>query len=672
MRSTWFVAEAAIVLGLLGGSVCGEALTAAKLGQKIANVEFVDRAGQKSTLQELKGKKAVVAVFLSFECPISTSYSPLLSDLAKRYADRGVAVVGICCNDGETPESVAKQAEQFKLGFPVYYDGRGVAVAAFKAEKTPEAFVLDHNFVLRYRGRIDDGYAARLKKNLQIKSHDLEAALDEVLGGKAVSKPITEVVGCAIIGEREVKRDGRVTYYRDVVPILQVRCQECHRPDQVGPFSLMTFKQAVTWAQDIKDYTTSRQMPPWKITTGIPFQHERRLSDKEIATLAAWVDEGTPEGNPSDAPPPARFVEGWQLGKPDVILSTTEDFIVGPGGRDLFRVFVLPTNLKDDRYVVAYEVKPGNPRVVHHTLNFIDTKGEGRRIEERAKLRAKDRKDSDVDCGPGYSVAMGVGFDARDGLGGWAPGQRPQPLPEGYGFFLPKGSDLVVQVHYHRNGRIERDRLQIGLYFAKKSDGMKAYKGGVIAGRFFAIPPDDPKFKVTGSTAVTHECVLRSIMPHMHLLGREIKVTLKRPQGPTQTLLEIGNWDYNWQETYFLKEPIKLAVGSVLNVEAIYDNSDGNTNNPNNPPLAVTFGEQTTNEMCFVFLGATSDGAGRSPFGRPFGDRNALRRLRERQESLWPKKKPAKDQAATKEPTAVTPPDSAKNPTGTKGKPSNE
>lgn len=648
MRSISFVGLAALVSGLLSSSAWATDIGAAKLGQKIADVTLADRAGKKVALHELAGTKATVVVFLSFECPISTSYSPILAELAKRYAPQGVAFVGVCASEAETAESVARQAGEYKFGFPVLHDGQGSAVAAFKAEKTPEAFLLDHNFVLRYCGRIDDAYAARLKKNLQVKSHDLEKALDEVVAGKAVSQPVAAAIGCPIGFERKIERDGAVTYYRDVAPILQARCQECHRPGQVGPFALMTYRQAVNWADDIKDYTSSHQMPPWKITAGIPFRHDRRMTDKEIATLAAWVDGGTPEGNPADAPPPREFVTGWRLGKPDLVISTTEDFVVAPGGRDIFRCFVLPTDLPEDKFVVAFEVKPGNPRIVHHTLNFIDTDGEGRALERAGQAREKKtKKPTDYDRGPGYSFSMGVGFAPRGGLGGWAPGQVPQQMPEGYGFRLPKKADVVVQVHYHRNGRVEHDRLQIGLYFAKKTEGMKAYKTGMIAGRFFAIPPDNANFKVTGSTSVKYDCVLHSIMPHMHLLGRKIKVTLKPPEGKKQTLLEIASWDYNWQETYFLKNPMPLKVGTVLSVEAVYDNSEGNPNNPNSPPRLVTLGEQTTNEMCFVFLGSTSDSPGRSPFAGPFG-----RRRRDRD----PEKPHEKTQSPEKNPAAKKPP----------------
>jgi peroxiredoxin len=621
-RSAWFrpllVAGAACLA--LGAARAAADAAGAKLGTKIADVTFKDAAGKPVGLHDLAGKKATVVIVLSFDCPNSTGYSPTLADMARTYGDKGVVFVGVCPSDDEDAALVAKKAGEYKLGFPVYKDDKAAATLALKAEATPEAFVLDHNCVLRYRGRIDDAYSARLKKNLQVSSHDLKRALDELLAGKPVSTPLTKAVGCPVFAERDVKKDGAVTYYRDVLPILQNNCQSCHRPGEVGPFSLLTYKQAVSWASDIKEYTKSRQMPPWKIVEGIPFHNERKLTEREVATLAAWADGGTPQGDPKDAPKPKEFVDGWMLGKPDLVLQPKEDFFLGPGGLDLFRVFVLPTGLSEDKYIVAVEVKPGNPRVVHHTLNFVDTAGRGRELETEGQAEEKDKTDKDFDRGPGYSVAMGLGrrFLPRSGIGGWAPGQLARKMPDGYGWLLPKGSDVVMQVHYHRDGRVERDRTQIGLYFAKKNEGMKPFKGGVIAGQLIFIPQGDEHFVVKGTAPVVQDCTLHSVMPHMHLIGKEIKVTLKPAGGGTPTtLLAIKDWDYNWQETYFLKEPLKLKAGDALEVEAVYDNSGKNANNPNNPPKIVTFGEQTTNEMCFVFLGATSDGPGRSPFGRP-------------------------------------------------------
>ena len=210
-----------------------------------------------------------------------------------------------------------------------------------------------------------------------------------------------------------------MTFYRDVVPVLQNRCQTCHRPGEVGQFSLMTYRQAVNWADDIKEYTRSRQMPPWKPVEGPAFHNDRRLSEREIATLAAWVDGGTPKGDPAEAPAPRRFVPGWQFGKPDLVLTVDQDFQIGASGRDLFRCFVLPTNLPEDKHVTAVEVRPGNPRVVHHALLFLDTSGQGRQLEQAEQQRKKDP--AAMDIGPGDACLREI--VAREGLGAIAAGE---------------------------------------------------------------------------------------------------------------------------------------------------------------------------------------------------------------------------------------------------------
>jgi len=209
---------------------------------------------------------------------------------------------------------------------------------------------------------------------------------------------------------------------------------------------------------------------------------------------------------------------------------------------------------------------------------------------------------------------MGIGFlptpGKVGGIGGWAPGQMARKLPEGYGYPLPKGSDFVVQTHYHRNGRTEKDRLTIGLYFAKPDAKIKPFKAAVIPGVFFTIPPGNDNFKVSGSIETLEDGELQSIMPHMHVLGKKIKVTMTEPGGKPKTLIDVQDWDYNWQETYFLKKSIPIKKGTKFTVDAVYDNSDKNPNNPFSPPQRVRFGEQTDNEMCFVFLGVTNDAKG--------------------------------------------------------------
>ncbi len=586
-----------------------------KINTKIAHITLNDAAGKPIALQGSGDKKAVVVVFLSFDCPVSTSYAPLLAEMAKTYGAKGVTFLAVNSSDEGDAAQIAKQAGEFKLPFPVLKDKGRAAADAFKAVTVPEVFVLDHNSVLRYRGRIDDGFTKRLIRAATVTHHDLKDALDDLLADKDVRTPVTPAVGCPIPTQRETVASGKVTYHRDVLPILQNRCQECHRPGEVGPFSLMNYKQAASWASDIKEYTASRQMPPWKPVEGVAFHNDRRMTDQEIATLAAWVDAGTPEGDVKDAPKPRVFPDGWHLGKPDLILTVPEEMVIGPSGRDLFRVYVLPTNLDEDKIVTAVEVRPGNNRVVHHSLNFWDTTGMARAKEKEEKERKK--ADGEQDHGPGYSSSMGVGIRPMPGkfggLGGWAPGNLPRHLPEGAGWTLPKGADVVVQVHYHRNGRVERDKTTVGLHFAKKPSAAK-WKDMVIPGRFILIPANDEKFAVHGAIEVLQDCTLHSVMPHMHMLGKEIKVTVTPPEGKPFTLVAIKDWNYNWQETYTLKEALPIKAGTKFTVEAAFDNSAKNPNNPFNPPRLVLFGEQTDNEMCFVFLGATSDKPGRLPF----------------------------------------------------------
>jgi thiol-disulfide isomerase/thioredoxin len=600
-----------LAVALLPGPGRAEETSSVKLNKKIDNVAFKD-GGKTVALYELKDHKAVVVVFLSFECPVSNGYMPVLAQLHKEYAGKGVAFLGVCSGDDIDAASLARRIAEFKVPFPVYRDEKQAALQAFKAQVASEVCLLDGDFVLRYQGRIDDGYRDRLKPNVQITHHDLRRALDEVLGGKMVTVPVTAPVGCALARPAATAATGKVTYYRDVLPILQNNCQQCHRPGDVGPFSLMTYKQAVNWAADIKEYTRSRRMPPWKPVEGLHFHNERKLPDKDLATLAAWADGGTPEGDPKDAPPSRQFPDGWQLGKPDLILKMPEPMQVGPNGRDLFRCVVLPTGLTEDRQVVAVEVRPGNPRIVHHTLNFIDTQGRGRKLEEAEQKREK--KEGEVDVGPGYTVSMGIGFQANGGVGGWAPGQLARQLPEGAFYPLPAGSDVVVQVHYHRDGRPEKDQTQIGLYFAKKKMTRRIQSvvipgAGRLAPLLLNIPAGKDNYRVDGSVWVGTDCELHSIMPHMHMVGKKIKVTMTPPDGDRQTLVAIDDWDYNWQETYFLDKPVKVKAGTRFDVEAYYNNTASNPNNPNNPPKSVHFGEQTTDEMCFVFLGCTAEGA---------------------------------------------------------------
>lgn len=605
-------AAALALLFLASAASADDAPSQARLGKKIANVTLTDVAEKPFALHDLKDRKAIVVVFLSFECPVASSYAQPLTDLAKAYDERDVSIIGIVSAEDATPAQLAKQAKEFFIPFPMLLDAKHAAADALKAEVTPEAFVLDASFHLRYRGRIDDQYAARLKRNARVTRNDLRVALDELLAGKEVSEPATKAVGCPLPHRRPAPAaSGKVTYHKDVQPILQQHCVQCHRPGDVAPFALTTYKKAVTWASDIKEYTNSKKMPPWKPTSDFAMHGERKLSDAEIGTLAAWVDGGTPVGEPKDAPEPRRFTEGWHLGEPDLVLTVPEEFSLGAAGADVYRCFVLPTNLAEDKYVTTIEVRPGNRRAVHHAVIVHDSEGRARKLEEQEKERVKKMKLPDA--GPGYQVPLSLsflpGFLPEGGLGGWAPGMVPRHLPEGTGYLLPKGADVVLQLHYHRTGRVEKDRTSLGIYFSKKKENRRL-RDVTLPGPFLYIPAGDNKFKVEGTIWLRQDCEIQNVMPHMHLLGRTIKMTMTPPDGKPKTLVDIRDWDFEWQELYFPREPIKVKSGTRFDIEGVFDNSAKNERNPFSPPRNVYPGMQTTNEMCVGFLGLTADKPG--------------------------------------------------------------
>ena len=284
--------------------------------------------------------------------------------------------------------AVKKQLAEFKVSWPVFADPELKAVRALGAKRVPEAFVLDAKGVIRYRGRIDDGWLTPGKSNPRPATPDLKNAIEAVLAGNAPTPGETIAVGCPVSRPTPAKVETLVgmqpTYYKEVLPVLQNRCQDCHRPGEVGPFSLLTYKQATRWGELIKEYTAGRQMPPWRPVGGPAYLHDRRMPDAEITMLGAWVDAGCPEGDPKEAPPEKKFgnADGWQLGPPDLVVEMPEEFHLGPTGPDHFRAIVMPTGLTEDKMIVAYEVKPGNPRIVHHSINYFDTTGKARRVGE--------------------------------------------------------------------------------------------------------------------------------------------------------------------------------------------------------------------------------------------------------------------------------------------------
>jgi mono/diheme cytochrome c family protein/peroxiredoxin len=537
---------------------------------------------------------AMAIVFYSTECPISNSYSPTLATLADAFHDKPVKWLGVCVDPDLSDSEVAGHARDFDLKFPVVHDRYGSLGRKLGAKVTPESFVIDDTGKIRYHGRIDDQFAARRQRNANFSATELKDAIVAVLSGKAVTTEHVEAVGCPL--PEIPKTAARPTYAKDVAPILQKNCQECHRPGQVGPFSLETFDQARKRAADIVAVVENRSMPPWKAAphVGVKFKDARSLSEDEIATLVAWSEADAPEGNPADLPSLPKFPDDWQLGTPDLVVDIGADFTVPAGGDDIYRCFVVPTHLDKDQYVAAVEYRPGNRSVVHHMLAYVDISG---------KARERDQ----AEPGPGYTCFGGPGEPIHGGLGGWAPGNLPSFLPDGIGRSLPKQSDVIVQVHYHPRGKPETDRSKIGLYFSKKPVKQVMHWGFAV-NPGLELPPGESNIEVKAAWQVPVDVTAHAVTPHMHLLGRDMLMSVKFPDGHVQDLIKIPDWDFNWQYTYHFEQPLDIPKGSVVYLVAHYDNSDSNPRNPHKPPVLVKWGEATTDEMCIGFIGLTKKG----------------------------------------------------------------
>ena len=387
----------------------------------------------------------------------------------------------------------------------------------------------------------------------------------------------------------------RVTFNNQVVRVFQQHCQECHRPGEVAPFSLTTYGDARARRDDIVDAVRSRYMPPWKAVPGHgEFADVRRLSEAEIELIARWVGDGATEGEPEHLPPPRRFPTGWRLGAPSAVLAMEEPFTVPPRARDVYRCFSVPIRVPGDaRFIRASEVMPGNRKIVHHVVTFLDLTGRSVELDR-------------AEPGPGYTCFGGPGFDSPGGLGGWAPGYPGIEIPAGVAWGIPPRARLVMQVHYNNPGDApETDVTRVGLHFT--SGPFDRRLRGVLASAWsFVIPAGAPRTAVIARASVQEDIEAIAVHAHMHLIGREMTVTARLPSGRVEPLLRIDDWDFDWQLLYNFKRPVALPAGTIVEAECVYDNSAANLRNPSKPPRVVTSGFGTTDEMCQARLLSTA------------------------------------------------------------------
>ena len=496
-----------------------------------------------------------------------------MAALAKKYS-KSARFFGISSNQQDSADEFKHFIAAHKLEFPCGKDFNNVVADQFDVKRTPEVIVLDQNFKIRYRGRIDDQYSPGITRN-SVKRQDLKIAIDELLAGKSVSQPETAPEGCLLGRIKQPAKSPTVTYANQVSRIFQANCNQCHRAGEIGPFVLDDFEEAVGWGDMIVEVIDNGRMPPWHADPKHgSFQNDRRMSEADKDLISQWVADGTPFGDAADLPEKQTYVEGWRLPRqPDLVLPMQKrPFTVPADGSVDYQYFVVDPKFTEDKWISAVEVIPGNRSVVHHSIVFIRPPN-GKKLPD-------------------------IGW-----LGAYVPGQQSIAFSPSRARFVPAGSKFVFQQHYTPNGSEQTDLTKVGLIFADENEVTDQLQTFMAIDQKFEIKPNDPNHVVRMRLKrLPKNGTLLSISPHMHFRGKSFAAKLKRKSdGETDVLLSVPQYDFNWQHIYQLSEPLPLSDVGSITAEVVFDNSSQNPFNPD-PEKYVTWGDQTWEEMAIGFF----------------------------------------------------------------------
>lgn len=543
------------------------------MGTVIADLNFTDIRALRRSLSDLGEKKAIVLVFTTTDCPLVRRYIPRLGELAAQYHDRGVAFVAVNVGADDTIREMAAQAVDLESPLIFVKDYDLSSVRAVGVTKTPEVAVLDSLRTLRYRGRIDDQLRIGGTRP-QATRFDLEQALDEIVEGRAVSVPETPADGCLITPPIPRKLEAGISWETSIAALVHRRCSGCHQPGQAAPFSLRTYEEVVTHAEMIAEVVRNESMPPWYAAPGKgEFQNSCALTRNERETFLAWLEHGQSAGVLANAPaPPPAVTEKWRIGKPDLVLTMLEEHTVPATGFVPYKYTVLPFLALQETWVEAVEIRPTNRAIVHH-------------------------------CNMAYVTKDG----ASEGtfITGYVPGGQPLDLGRfgnGIACRIPEKAGLGLQIHYTTTGKEERGRIQVGLRFPR-SPVRKQVQHFLLDPRGWTIPPHDPAFRLSEAHTLDSDISLLGMFTHMHVRGRDMTFYADAPGKSRETLLQIPNYNFEWQLGYEIEAGQKtLPKGTRIEAIAHFDNSDFNPYNPD-ASSAVRYGPQTVDEMFngFVF-----------------------------------------------------------------------
>jgi len=546
-----------------------DAAEKSSLGRTIETFQLLDFRGAAWNLEDVQDRELVVVCFLGTECPVAKFYGPRLAELAAEFEPQNVAFVAINSNRQDTLAEMAHYAKTSKIEFPFLKDPANAVADRFQAERTPEVFVLDKQRVVRYRGRIDDQMGVGFTRT-EPKRRDLAIALGELLEGKAVTQAELPAAGCYIGRTPRKTPRGEITYTKHIAPLMQEHCVTCHRSGEIGPFTLTSHDDVVNWSATIREVVEQRRMPPWHAESAPgEFLNDRRLPAEQQALLFDWIDNGMPEGDPADLPAPRKFVHGWEIPTPDLVLEMPEAFTVPAQGTVEYKYFAVGESFPEDRWISAAEARPGNRAVVHHIILFFLPPGSDRHVGEAS---------------------------LRNSLATFAPGVPAWQARPGMAKRIPAGSKLYFQMHYTPNGTETTDLSRAGLVFTDAKSVEKQLRVDAVINTGLRIPPQADNASFHAEYRFPRDTRLVSLLPHMHLRGKAFRVETVDAQGERKLLIDVPRYDFNWQNNYVFSEPPLLREGMKLHCTAWYDNSERNPANPD-PTATVGWGDQTWEEM---------------------------------------------------------------------------
>ncbi len=537
------------------------------------NFTLLDDHGKAHELHRAEGR-AVVLFFTGVGCPVARKNAGKLHAM-KEHFGKDLEVWMVYSDGQDDRAAVTKEAQELGVSeLPALLDHHQALALALGVQRTAEVVALDtKDWSIFYRGEIDDQLAEGTEKPAAAQTY-LQTALDQQFAGEAVATPKTAAKGCLISYEKAAGGDEAVSYNKQVAPILREKCANCHREGDIGPFAFANYRVAKRKARMIEEVLLTQRMPPWHADPHFgKFAEIPTLTTEETQTVIRWINQGALEDEGAD--PLAATAEpapDWPLGKPDYVIKLPHPEEIPATGVLKYRHIRLDSPVTEDSWLAATVVKPGNRAVLHHCIVYAKFENSGRDLG-----------------GDGVKIA------------GWAPGRLPGRLPAGTGIFLGKNAKFDIELHYTTNGEATSDDTEIGLYLLKEKPPL-AYKTGMALKLDFSIPPNTPEAQTSATFRFDHNSIIYTLTPHMHVRGSWMNYEAFYPDGRHETLLAVPRYDFNWQTTYRLTEPLKVPAGTKIVCTGAFDNSTKNPWNPD-PNKTVRWGEQSWDEMFIGYVG---------------------------------------------------------------------